>query len=216
MKRSLFLILVVFFYSIGQSVIAQPVTKQAADSTEQEESVLPPTSKSKQSDSATKYSTPPKSKSDWKKKIYLGGYFGASFGSYTNIEISPIVGYNFTKDFSMGFGVIYSYYSYDYGPTKISASNWGFRLNANYVLFNFIRLGAEYQFLNVDSFTGNLNPDGTPIYEKEPYNILFVGGGINQRIGGNASVFIMIYYDVLENDYYNDNYIFRVGVSAGF
>jgi hypothetical protein len=192
------------------------VTAQAVDSTEQQAAVLPPTSKSKQSEAATKYSTPPRSKSDWRKKIYLGGYFGAGFGSYTNIEISPIIGYNFTNDFSMGVGVIYSYYSYDFGPTKIQSNNWGFRVNANYILFNFVRLGAEYQFLNVDAWTGDLNPNGTPVYEKEPYNILFLGGGINQRVGRNASVFLMIYYDVLQNGYYNDNYIIRVGVAAGF
>ena len=116
----------------------------------------------------------------------------------------------------MGVGVIYSYYSYDFGPTKIQSNNWGFRMNANYILFNFVRLGAEYQFLNVDAWTGDLNPNGTPVYEKEPYNILFLGGGINQRVGRNASVFLMIYYDVLQNGYYNDNYIIRVGVAAGF
>ena len=192
------------------------------DSAASNTNVLPPTSKSKQGDNATKYSTPPKSKSDWTKKIYLGGYFGLSFGSYTNIELSPIVGYNFTKDFSMGIGVIYSYYSYNYNipgypDTKISASNWGFRLNANYILLNLVRLGAEYQYLNVDYWDRvSVNPDGTPIYAKKPYNILFLGGGINQRAGRNTSIFIMFYYDVLQNDYYYNNYIFRVGVSAGF
>lgn len=210
--------IVIFTITANYAYTQEPTT---ADSAASNTSVLPPTSKSKQGSEATKYSTPPKSKSDWKKKIYLGGYFGLSFGSYTNIEISPIIGYNLTKDFSMGVGVIYSYYSYevDYinAPSqKISASNWGFRTNANYVLLNFIRLGIEYQFLSVDSYTGNNNFDGTPIYEKKPYNILFVGGGINKRLGGNASLFVMVYYDLLENDYYNNNYIFRIGVSAGF
>lgn len=214
MKRTL---IIAFSFLLIFSI--QNVNAQTIDSTDQEESVLPPTSKSKNSEAATKYSTPPKSKSDWKKKFYVGGYLGMSFGSYTNVEISPIIGYNFTRDYSMGFGVIYSYYSYDSGVPgveKVSSSNWGFRINANYVLLNFIRLGAEYQYLSVDRWSGSLNPDGSLVYEKVPYNILFLGGGINQRVGGNTSLFIMFYYDVLENDYYNDNYIFRVGVSAGF
>ena len=217
MKRTFILPLVLLLICGLTNLNAQTDT----DSTYEGSNALPPTSKSKQGDAATKYSVPPpsKQKSDWKKKIYLGGYFGASFGSYTNVEISPIIGYNFTRDFSMGVGVIYSYYAYDTnipGAPKVSSSNWGFRMNANYVLLKFIRLGAEYQFLNVDRWTGNINPDGSLIYEKEPYNILFVGAGINQRFGGNASLFIMVYYDVLQNDYYNDNYIFRIGVAAGF
>jgi hypothetical protein len=214
MKQIIFLIIAMFFIGGFQSYSAQ-----IPDSLEQEESVLPPTSKSKQADDV-RYSAPPKSKSNWGSKIYLGGYFGMTFGSYTNIELSPIVGYNFTKDFSMGFGIIYSYYSYNTnlptGNAKISSSNWGFRVNANYVLLKFIRLGAEYQYLSVDTYNGQLSPDGSPIYDKEPYNILFLGGGINQRMGGHASMFIMFYYDIFETGYYYNNYIFRVGVAAGF
>lgn len=220
MKRILTILCIAIFTLVSNKTYTQEPTN--ADSALSETSVLPPTSKSRQGDAATKYSTPPKSKTPWTKKIYLGGYFGASFGSSTtNVEISPIVGYNFTRDFSMGIGVIYSYYSYEaylagQGNTKISSSNWGFRMNANYVLLKFIRLGAEYQFLSVDSYKGQQNPDGSPIYEKEPYNILFLGGGFNQRLGRNASLFFMIYYDVLQNDYYYNNYIIRIGVSAGF
>ncbi len=195
------------------------LSAQTVDSTSQQESVLPPTRKSK---AATKYSTPPKSKPDWKKKIYVGGYFGLSFGSYTNIEISPIVGYNFTEDFNMGIGVIYNYYAYEipnytgFGNTKVSSSNWGGRLNANYTLFNLVSLGAEYQLLSVDVY--GYDDVGALISDKELVNILFLGGGIRQRIGRNSSMFIMAYYDVLQNKYspYNDQVVWRIGVAAGF
>jgi hypothetical protein len=217
MKRSLIIVVsLIFICSVNE------LNAQTIDSTAQQESVLPPTSKSKNAKSATKYSTPPVSKSDWKKKIYVGGYFGMSFGSYTNIEVSPIVGYNFTKDFNMGIGVIYNYYAYDvpnytgFGTTRVSSSNWGGRLNASYTLFNLVSLGAEYQLLSVDVYgyddLGSLNS------RKELINILFLGGGIRQKIGRNASMFIMAYYDVLQNKYspYNDQVVWRIGVAAGF
>jgi long-subunit fatty acid transport protein len=141
-------------------MIGQPVVL-GIDSTEQEADVMPQTSKAKQSAAATKYSTPPKSRQDWKKKIYVGGYFGMGFGStFTNIDVSPIVGYNFTENFNMGIGVIYNYYSYSVpnyiggGESKISSNNWGGRLNANYTFFKFLSIGAEYQYLTVDWFKG--------------------------------------------------------------
>lgn len=201
----------------------QPYSAQIPDSTEQEESVLPPTSKSKQGESASLYSTPPKSKSDWKKKFYVGGYLGLTFGTYTNIDVSPIVGYRFLPNFSMGIGFIYNYTSQNNvglsGNDKISTSNWGGRINANYVLFNFLALGVEYQYLSVDYYSGWDNASNSPIYQKEPVNILFVGGGISQKVGRNAAIYIMVYYDLLQNQYspyYNNDVVFRIGAAGGF
>ena len=222
MKRIIILFAACFLLTLSSAVIAQPVTS-TIDSTEAEADAMPPTSKTKKSEAATKYSTPPKSKSDWKKKIYVGGYFGLGFGTYTNIELSPIVGYNFTENFNMGIGVIYNYYSYNIpnyiggGDTKISSSNWGGRINANYTLFNILSLGAEYQYLSIDWFKGYTDL-GAPIYEKEPVNVLLLGGGIRQKAGRNVAIYVMAFYDVIQDEYspYGDNIVWRVGVAAGF
>ena len=218
------LCLVVFFFSLSSAIIAQPVVIQPLDSVEQEAAVLPPTNKSKQSAGATKYSTPPKSKPDWKKKIYVGGYLGMTFGTFTNIEISPIVGYNFTKDFNMGIGVIYNYFSQPVptGPnssTQISSSNWGGRLNATYTLFNLISLGAEYQLLSVEQIA--YNPSTFEIAkENVPVNILLLGGGLRQSLGRNTAIFVMVFYDVLQDPNspyaFNNGLVWRMGMAAGF
>src|SRR6478736_4936619 len=51
-----------------------------------------------------------------KNKLFFGGTFGASFGSYTFVNVSPQVGYRFNKFFAAGAGVnfIYSSAKYDY------------------------------------------------------------------------------------------------------
>ena len=221
MKRTLAIFsLIVFILSCG-TVLAQ------TDSSYQGSSALPPTSKSKQSEAATRYSAPPppaNQKSDWRKRIYVGGYFGLSFSNvYSNVEISPIVGYRITDNFSMGVGVIYRYYSYEYfnlaqGNTqKASFSNWGGRINANYRLFDLIALGAEYQYITNDWLEG-YDDLGNPVWDKKGVNILFVGGGLSKRVGGNAIMYVMAYYDILQEQYspYSDNIIWRIGVSAGF
>lgn len=219
MKRSIIILLSFLIIYSSNELVAQEV-----DSTSQQESVLPPTQKSRQSESATRYSTPPKSKPDWKKKIYVGGYFGLGFGTYTYVDVSPIVGYNFTKDFNMGIGVIYNYYSQPvptgpFSSTKISSSNWGGRLNATYTLFNLVSVGAEYQFLSVEQVS--YNPFTYEVAkEKVPVNILLLGGGLRQSLGRNASIFIMVYYDVLQDPNspyaYNNGLVWRMGVAAGF
>lgn len=221
MKRTIILCGVSFFLTFNFALMAQPVTS-TLDSAEVEADVMPQTSKARKSESATKYSTPPKSKKDWKKNIYVGGYFGLGFGTYTNIEISPIVGYNFTENFNMGIGVIYNYFSYNIpnyvggGDTKVSTSNWGGRVNANYTLFNIVTLGAEYQFISVDTFKGYTDL-GAPIYGKEPVNVLLLGGGIRQMAGRNVALFVMAYYDVIQDEYspYGDNIVWRFGIAAG-
>jgi len=161
-----------------------------------------------------KYSTPPDSKRSIKDRFYVGGYLGLQFGTYTSIDISPLVGYRVTPDFNVGIGVLYTYTSFDYGGTigQHGYSSWGGRLTANYTLFNFLALGIEYQYRTVELY--NVYEQS---FEDQGVNVLFLGGGIRQKVGGNTYMFLMAYYDVLQEEYspYN-SVVLRIGVSAGF
>lgn len=42
-------------------------------------------------------------------RVFFGGNFGLQFGTITNIEVSPLVGYRVTRDFSIGTGITYIY-----------------------------------------------------------------------------------------------------------
>jgi hypothetical protein len=161
------------------------------------------------------YSTPPQSKKSFKERLYFGGYIGLQFGTYTSIDISPLIGYRVTPDFNVGIGVLYNYTSFDYGGTigQHGYSSWGGRLTANYTLFNFLALGIEYQYRTVETVYNVAEQS----FETQGINILFLGGGIRQKVGGNAYMFLMAYYDVLQEEYspYN-SVVLRIGVSAGF
>ena len=92
-------------------------------------------------------------------------------------------------------------------------------MNATYTLFNLVSVGAEYQFLSVEQVS--YNPFTYEVAkEKVPVNILLLGGGLRQSLGRNASVFIMVYYDVLQDPNspyaYNNGLVWRMGVAAGF
>lgn len=160
------------------------------------------------------YSTPPQNKKSFKDRLYFGGYIGLQFGTYTSIDISPLIGYRVTPEFNVGIGVLYNYTSFDYGGTigQHGYSSWGGRLTANYTLFKFIALGVEYQYRTVEVY--NVYEQS---FENQGVNILFLGGGIRQKVGGNAYMFLMAYYDVLQEEYspYN-SVVLRIGVAAGF
>lgn len=202
MKKSVFsiltILLVIFLYSGSLAQSEAPVSAQ--DNTVQ------------QNKSEPQYSTPPKEKTPFIKRIYLGGYFGLQFGTYTVIDVSPLVGIRVTPDFNIGIGLLYTYYKYDYYGVNREFNSWGGRLTMNYTLFNMLTLGAEYQYRTVETYNVNDNTFGST-----GVNVLFLGGGLRQQVGRNTYMFLMAYYDVLQEAYSPyDNVVFRVGVSAGF
>ena len=46
-----------------------------------------------------------KQKGFQKEKLFVGGNFGLTFGSYTLINVSPQVGYRFSDLFAAGMGI---------------------------------------------------------------------------------------------------------------
>jgi hypothetical protein len=166
-----------------------------------------------ESNSGPQYSTPPKKKQSIVKRFYIGGYLGLQFGTYTSIDISPLIGYRITPDFNVGIGLLYTYTSFDYGfPIgQHGYSSWGGRLSTNYTLFNLISLGVEYQYRTVELYNSFENS-----FQNQGVNVLFLGGGIRQSVGRNTFMFVMAYYDILQEQYTPyPNVVFRIGVSAG-
>ena len=63
-----------------------------------------------------------------KSRLYVGGTFGLGFGTYTNIDLSPMVGYNFNRHLSGGVGMTYMFYSYRNGSESIRGNFYGGRI----------------------------------------------------------------------------------------
>jgi hypothetical protein len=145
--------------------------------------------------------------------LYFGGGFGLQFGYMTLIEVSPLVGYMVTPKFSVGLSPTYKYYKYTdyYGKNLDLKTNvWGGSIFARYSIFENVFAHVEYE-----SLLYNEQVPGYPEIRKQ-YNSFFVGGGYNQRIGGNSGMYILLLWnlnDTPDSPYVNP--IVRVGFSVG-
>lgn len=147
-------------------------------------------------------------------RIYFGGNFNLLFGLNTIIELSPIVGYRITDEFSVGGGLIYTYFRRQITPQySVSGTGYGGRAFARYDLRTDLLRGAtiapyaEYESLNYefrDSF-GITVP-------RRWYGSLFVGAGLIQPIGrGSINIFLLYNLTWQENSIYPTPFVYRVG-----
>lgn len=143
-------------------------------------------------------STEEKSLGDFASRITFGGGLFARFGDETAINVSPRVGYLFTKRLNAGVSINYTEYINKVFP-EFDYRLFGYGPFANYdVLRNFksfpdIYLGGEFTNMHVTYHDELLNEITTTI------QMMFVGGGVRVSLGGRAYVFAELMYDVLEN-----------------
>lgn len=146
------------------------------------------------------------------QKIYFGGDFVFTIGSYTSIGIWPLVGYKVTPKLSVGLQPGYEYLKYDdYNGTNVETSNYGARIFTRYRVIPAAYVHVEFAEINYKL--------GYNSEERTWVPFLFLGGGLSQRVGGSTYAYVQVLYDVLqdENSPYSNNELFwSVGIMAGF
>lgn len=138
-------------------------------------------------------------------KWFWGGNLGASIGNTTYIDISPLVGYRISEEFSIGTGLIFNYIA----GNGQSLTLYGARTLARYQVFNDLFLQTEFELLRGSS--GGVS--------SEWQSRLPVGGGWRTRMGGNSYFTIEVLYDLLYDDaesIYPSPLIVRAGGTIGF
>ena len=152
-------------------------------------------------------------------RMFTGGNLGLQFGTYTVIDISPIVGYYFTDKFSAGVGVIYQYYAFKdnaYPLNNFKTNIYGAKTFLRYHIIQSIFAHAEYEALNLE----------TQFFD--PYNMrhqtprffvhsILLGGGYRQAMGDFSALNLMLLYNINETiDSPYRNPIIRIGFDIGF
>lgn len=158
-----------------------------------------------------------------KSRLMVGGALGFSFGDYTFVNVSPLIGYRFSPMFAAGININAQYaaqrFRNNIGET-IERNNYSIFGGGVFARFYpidqfFIHAQPEYNRIAVKRTTY----DGERVVEKDSYFApsLLLGGGYAQPIGGNSAITFMILYDVLQdrNSPYMNRPIFSGGVNLG-
>jgi len=157
-------------------------------------------------------------------RLIIGGSVGLSFGDYTNVNISPLVGYRLSQLFAAGINVNAQYGSERYRDynsittqrnqyTIFGGGIWG----RVYPLdFLFVHVQPEYNFVSLKSTYYATDPK-TTITDHYGVPSLLIGGGYSQPVGGRAAFSIMALYDILQDSRspYQNGLILRIGASLG-
>jgi hypothetical protein len=141
------------------------------------------------------------------EKLFFGGTFGASFGSYTFVNVSPIVGYQFNRYFAAGTGInfIYSSSKYEYGNPNLDYKNEygvvGLPVFGRFYPINFLFLHAQpemnYTWGKVKFYDGS--PDQKLDPKFVPTVLVGVGAAIPLGANGRSAMTVMYQYDVVQD-----------------
>lgn len=150
-------------------------------------------------------------------KLFVGGNLGLIFGTnYTNVDISPLIGYHVTDWFAAGVNFNFDLVS-EKGYTDASQS------------YTTLGGGIFMRFYPVSQFYAQIQPEynrysiqvksGSSIIGQETHNVasLLMGGGYVQQISPKVSLTFGIFYDVLQNIYspYFRQPVFQGGINLG-
>lgn len=166
-------------------------------------------------------SAPKKQKNnDFLSRVDFGGYLGLQFGTYTLVEISPLASYRVTESFHAGLGLTYQYYRINYSNAPdYRTSSYGGSLFGRYFIWRDLFAHAEYAPLYVTYYDYYYDNSGIYSYRNEGsawVHDFLIGGGYRQWIGTNASINMMILWNINET-YYSPyrNPIIRIGFGVG-
>jgi len=146
------------------------------------------------------------------ERLYFGGSVGFSFGDYSRISVTPMIGYRLTKMWSVGVRVGYEYIKDERYQETLTSSNYGGSAFLRFRPIPQIYLHGEYAYYSYKFQTASFES------EREWVPFLFAGGGYVQRVSPRVSVVVEVLVDVLQDDrspYEDWDPMISVGVWAG-
>ncbi|MEO6167697.1 MAG: hypothetical protein ABIO46_09310 [Chitinophagales bacterium] len=158
-----------------------------------------------------------KPKIPFKDRIFVGGNLGLTFGTITNIEVAPLVGYELTPNWAAGVGLRYSYYQDNYYSPPYKTNIFGGMLFTRYILYKGLFLEGDFEANNFEVYRLVDPINGIYAVDREWIPSLLLGGGYSQPLGGHSAFFLSILYDVLQNKYspYYGVPVIRAGFAIG-
>jgi hypothetical protein len=142
----------------------------------------------------------------FKERLFYGGNLGLQFGTITDIQVSPVIGYWLLPRVAVAIGPTYRYYKDPSAETAIWGAKAYVQLAVIQDLSSVIPMGshtgiflhAEDELLSLNSYFWKWpNPFTT---ERFYLNTVLVGGGISQHLGRRSALNFMVLWP-LDNPY---------------
>ena len=159
----------------------------------------------------------------FKDRLVIGGSLGAQFGTNTQVNISPIIGYRVTDKLTAGIGLNYIYYKYQYftgiGTNTITESDhiFGASLYGQYRVIPQAFIHIEPGFLNQSIPASDASGFYSGATVRYTLYTFLVGGGYYQQLGANSGMQFSLLWDLIEDQYSPySNPIIRIGFVTGF
>ncbi len=129
----------------------------------------------------------------FKNKLYTGGHLGLTFGSYTNIIISPLLGARLTDRIYAGLGVEYQYTRDKTISPSLTYNQYGGRLFAQYNVLPQLFAHTELAGMSMQRYNTLL------IKERNFVPFLYVGGGYRQKLSERSFLSFRVLFDVWQD-----------------
>jgi hypothetical protein len=141
-----------------------------------------------------------------KDRLFFGGNIGLQFGTYTNIDVSPIIGLWLLPRIAVAAGPDFRYYDDAYGNTTIFGGKVYTEIIFLQDLNNLLPLGVhlglflhgEFEALSLESAYFNPAPNDSGRFM---LNTFLAGGGIRQQLGRRSAMNLTFLWVFNNSDY---------------
>jgi hypothetical protein len=141
-----------------------------------------------------------------KERLFFGGSFGLQFGTYTDIEVSPVIGLWLLPRLAVAAGPDYRFYKDPDDRTDIYGGSAYMQFVVIQDISSVIPLGVHAGiFLHAENELLSLQSSfwKAPPYRSDRFyiNTLLAGGGLSQQIGRRSSLDMMILWALNVSQY---------------
>jgi hypothetical protein len=143
----------------------------------------------------------------FKERLFYGGSVGLMFGTITDIQVSPVIGFWVLPRVAVAAGPTYRYYKDQFNKTAV----YGGRSYLQFVVIqdinSVIPVGVHTGiFLHVEDELLSLKTSfwkNPPPYKTDRFyvNTVLAGGGISQQIGRRSSLNLMVLWPLNDSVY---------------
>lgn len=131
-------------------------------------------------------------KKPFKDRLFTGGHVGLTFGSYTNVIISPMIGARLNEKIYAGLGIEYQYTKYKDSRPELTFNQYGGRMFTQYNIVPKVYAHGELACYSMERYTIGKK-------ERSFVPFIYVGGGYRQMISERAFFSVQILFDVLQH-----------------